>query len=734
MGETPSLGASCYQCQTPMDGIPPALPTDSEDIAWALETAEALWRRGERVDAVVWVRRAAQAAGEGEDAKRAAALARYAAELGDWIGSHTITGESIEANANAPNDDSLDGLDSLLIEEDTGQEGANGHADDRLAAHDVEVVSAQDFEAGFASPKAPEQTRHRASGAAQGASDPEIMTVSVHAPDVEILEDIEEFPEEEPTPVIRHPKSPVPDAPVPSAAEAHAGILDPWAEAEAARRSALPPLARPSVRHFDDEEVVTSAKRNAAQPPRMEDASAAVPHAPKAPRVPATNASRGRAPAPPTAPEEADTTTYRQINPRSRRAEGGAEGTLGGSEGRAQAHAANAPPVVSPPRPPPPPPPAPRGLSKSPLARPPLAPPERRAPVKPARPSAPRSEPAPPTQPSTAITKPASARPVDRSLPPSLDLLELVDSVSVPEVAPGEELAPESPAAAAATARPRSLTPDSARPTAPPPSGSMPSAAVPSGAPTRPKLGPTLLDLGDVEALSDLPDDAREAFAGAATMHKLATDEEVSQFALALVVAGEIDVSAQIVDAPALRLTRNAILRSRGTIVPGVALRLVCASTEALIATWDDAAVKSAFRTCPWVEEDLLVVTDRVQAKAGVTMGPLGERFDQSLRDHLTNKLTVRNLAPGEILVAQGKPTPIGIVGIGELVLTRAGARPETLRPGDFVFPTQILAHAPAPATAAAGPAGAVVLYGDRAVAQELLMGFPPLLEVLATL
>ncbi len=130
----------------------------------------------------------------------------------------------------------------------------------------------------------------------------------------------------------------------------------------------------------------------------------------------------------------------------------------------------------------------------------------------------------------------------------------------------------------------------------------------------------------------------------------------------------------------------------------------------------------------------MLAVTDRVQAKAGVTMGPLGERFDMSLREHLTSRLTVRNLAPGEVLVAQGKPAPIAIVGIGEITLTTNGGREETLRPGDFVFPAQTLAHAPAPATAAAGASGAVVLYGERSVAQELLMSFPPLLELLATI
>jgi len=68
-----------------MDGIPPALSTDVEDVVWALQTADALWKRNERIDAVVWLRRAAQAAGEADDDERAVALARNAAELSEWL-------------------------------------------------------------------------------------------------------------------------------------------------------------------------------------------------------------------------------------------------------------------------------------------------------------------------------------------------------------------------------------------------------------------------------------------------------------------------------------------------------------------------------------------------------------------------------------------------------------------------------------------------------------------------
>src|SRR5271170_5500152 len=68
-----------------MDGIPPARDTDAEDVVWALQTSEALWKRNERGDAIVWLRRAAQAAGETNDDDRALALARGAAELTEWL-------------------------------------------------------------------------------------------------------------------------------------------------------------------------------------------------------------------------------------------------------------------------------------------------------------------------------------------------------------------------------------------------------------------------------------------------------------------------------------------------------------------------------------------------------------------------------------------------------------------------------------------------------------------------
>jgi hypothetical protein len=673
-----------------MDGIPRTLPNDSEDVVWALETAESLWKRGERVDAVVWLRRAAQAAGETDDAKRAASLANSAAELGDWIASHAVGADG----GPSPNEASRDSVDALLAA--PPREGSDVfilEGNDVGEVGDVEVVSAQDFEAGFERP--------------QTNSDHEVMTVSINAPDVELVDDdgapeSEEFPEEEPTPVVRGMKSPVPAGAPPTAAQAHVGMLDPWSQRESSS-----PRAPQAPQEFEEEEIVTSAKSSRATPeppPKGADAPP-LPPAPKAPTFPvpptrskpsAPSAAPARAASAPT--EDAETTTYRQINPRS---------------GRAPAPPA---PLAPPPARARVPPPAPSsGRLPS-----PAPPPAQRAPAK-APPPAPR-----PAAPMTRVPKEERA--------PALDLLELVDSV----VAPPPSIVPAAPKPSAApTPKPPAVSiPASARPTAPPPSTVSAGPSVsPSTPPTRPHAGATLLDLAAVEALGDLPDDAREAFALAATMHAIALEEEVSHFALALVVDGEIDVASTIVEAPAMRLERNAVLRSRGTLVPGVPLRLLGASTKSLVASWDDAAVAEAFRSCPWVEDDLRAVADRVQARVGLTMGPLGERLDLAMREHLTSKLTLKALGPGEVLVAQGKPVGVIIVGIGEIVTQKkTGERTGAMRPGDFVFPSQTLAHGNAPDTAAAGEGGAVVFLGDRATAQDLLMTFPPLLEVLAML
>ncbi len=70
--------------------FPTGKDTDVEDVAWGLQTAEALWKAGETRDAIVWLRRAAQAAGDALDDDRALEFARSAAELCDWMAAQPV--------------------------------------------------------------------------------------------------------------------------------------------------------------------------------------------------------------------------------------------------------------------------------------------------------------------------------------------------------------------------------------------------------------------------------------------------------------------------------------------------------------------------------------------------------------------------------------------------------------------------------------------------------------------
>jgi CRP-like cAMP-binding protein len=122
-----------------------------------------------------------------------------------------------------------------------------------------------------------------------------------------------------------------------------------------------------------------------------------------------------------------------------------------------------------------------------------------------------------------------------------------------------------------------------------------------------------------------------------------------------------------------------------------------------------------------------------MQAIAGCTMGPVGDRLDESLRALAIDQLEVRVLGPNEVIAAAGQPVPgMVIVGVGVVELEGNDGASERLGPGDFLFATQVLGGGAAPTTARAGAKGAILLFGARAVAHELLVTCPPLLEVFA--
>jgi len=127
-------------------------------------------------------------------------------------------------------------------------------------------------------------------------------------------------------------------------------------------------------------------------------------------------------------------------------------------------------------------------------------------------------------------------------------------------------------------------------------------------------------------------------------------------------------------------------------------------------------------------------LADRFQALAGVGMGPMGERLDDSLRAMVTDRCEIRRLLPGEVLTTKGKAVGgMYIMAAGRLEIMNGDELESELGPGDFLFGAQVLSNGAAPSDARAGKGGALVLFATRSIAHDLLLSVPPLLEIFAS-
>jgi hypothetical protein len=261
--------------------------------------------------------------------------------------------------------------------------------------------------------------------------------------------------------------------------------------------------------------------------------------------------------------------------------------------------------------------------------------------------------------------------------------------------------------------------------------GSLPLPA-PSPEPD-PSIGDLLL--GEVRGLEDLPPESQALLAREAHIAILKKEEELSSFGLALVLKGAIHIMPAIADLSCARAIKGDIVWGQGNLEEGVVLRLVAAEDASQVATWDAALIKGAIRDCPWVIDELKALADRYQALAGVAMGPMGERLDDSLRAMVTGRCEIKRLLPNEALATRGKPVGgMYVVAAGRLEILDEGDEVESeLGPGDFVFAPQVLSNGPAPRNARAGKHGALLLFAARSVAHELLLSVPPLLEIFAS-
>jgi hypothetical protein len=209
--------------------------------------------------------------------------------------------------------------------------------------------------------------------------------------------------------------------------------------------------------------------------------------------------------------------------------------------------------------------------------------------------------------------------------------------------------------------------------------------------------------------------------------------ETIDSFALVFMVSGEAHVMAAGAASAATTIGDGRVLLARGTLETTIGLRLICASPKAVIATWDAAAVEAAMGSCPWVEDELKGAADPVQAMAGASLGALGERLSPDLRAGIIGRLTMRTFAENDTIVTEGVPVPgILLVAVGNVDLVANQVVTTQITAGHFVLPAEALSAGPSPATARAGPGGALVFAADRKTSQELFATEPLLLELFA--
>ena len=242
------------------------------------------------------------------------------------------------------------------------------------------------------------------------------------------------------------------------------------------------------------------------------------------------------------------------------------------------------------------------------------------------------------------------------------------------------------------------------------------------------------LDLVNLDALANVSEEQREALAKAASVILCAAGVFVRPFALAVVLDGEITLTSGDGSRVIARLGPGVLVHMRGTLETTLPLLVAVTTDDTTLALWTDDALNSTFAATPWVEEDLRVEGDRLQAWAQVAESPLAARLHDDVRLRLFGKLVARTLSAGDTLVAEGDPVQgLILVGAGSVMTGLEGALgAQALTSGEFVFPGAALSAARAESNARAGFGGAVVLVADRATTQELVSTEPLLLEILA--
>ncbi|MEN9577873.1 MAG: hypothetical protein RJA70_882 [Pseudomonadota bacterium] len=242
------------------------------------------------------------------------------------------------------------------------------------------------------------------------------------------------------------------------------------------------------------------------------------------------------------------------------------------------------------------------------------------------------------------------------------------------------------------------------------------------------------LDLSEARGFEDLPKAVQLALARSARVEILGRGDEVGFFGAALITHGAVEILPAFADAAGAQARQSDVVFTRGSLQESIELRVEAKIDDTRVAIWSPEEVERVFVACPWVADELRFIADYYLAVCGATLGPMGDRLDNSLRTTVFSRMEVRAVAPGELIATGGKPLDgLYVLGGGRIEILNNGELERELSPGDFLFPSTMLSGQAAPQDARAGAGGALLLTAPRAVARELMMSIPPLLEVLSS-
>ncbi|MEO7328364.1 MAG: hypothetical protein ABI193_07290, partial [Minicystis sp.] len=661
--------------------LPEPRPEDDEDVIWGLSTASALWLRGERRDAIVWLRRAAGAAISAGQGFRGSELGLYASDLEqalDEAAAKPLT-RPPPALSTAPQALSAPPPAKSSFTEPTlpSAPGLRGLDTETRSAPPPEraPIDEMDLEAPFVPPPlrlipppppaptfspsafsaAPSAVAPAAAGSSSYRPPPSVTPPSNHPPPAGGTSSYQ------PPPPAPKPAAPTTSSVLPPPTGARSTtITPPPPPVMASQRLALPPPNGPVERHTPMNAAVISG----APPPPTGQLSAALPSIRKAqprppildpwteePAQPSSRTYESIRVAQATSSDEVIVSRRKRTNTRNDEDEEEVvtsavplhemlgrkvqqppptptrKPTIPDSLPGHLAHAAPAVPSKAPTSDAKPalPPPVPPAASVAPIVAPPVPAPA--APIV-----------APPV-PAAAPAAPIAAPPVPTAAPAALAVPRVAPPV--PSTATAPSVPPPAPAKVAARPAPPPATPSKAPP---------PPAVAPAEPPS---LGSVPLE--DVDPFGDLPPDVQMQLVDLALTRTLAPDEAITGFGTALLLEGEATVTATGSEAPASRAVRGTLIPARGSISDAAEIRLVAGPDGATVASWDQSALEDALKSCPWVMEEITERAERLQSLAGATLGPLGE-IDEISRNQLLDQLAVRVVHPRQAVAAQGEP------------------------------------------------------------------------------